>query len=187
MLGDAMVEAMDKSIQSVLEHLRVSGFENNTLVVFTYDHGGRHFADSGPLFHGFSTLWEGGIRVPLIMRWPGMVPQHDAAHEPTIAMDITATLLNAANRQNATSNLDGASLLRPKEEFTALHNRPLFWKHKGMTAVRQGNWKYLVDANTQFLFDLSKDIGERTNQFARNTAVANQLREQLEDWKSGLR
>lgn len=106
----AMIERMDEGIGKVLNKLSEHSLEENTLVIFTYDHGGRHLVDSGPLFHGFGTLWEGGIRVPLIIRWPKVIEKRAVIQSPTIAMDLTATMLDAAQANNAIDSLDGTSL-----------------------------------------------------------------------------
>lgn len=90
-----MIQSMYFGIGKVLNKLKTLNLDDNTLVIFTYDHGGRHLVDSGPLFHGFGTLWEGGIRVPLIMRWPNKLKVNNIFQIPTIAMDLTATMLDA--------------------------------------------------------------------------------------------
>ena len=94
----AMVEAMDEGIGRVLSKLDELNLTESTLVIFTYDHGGEHLARSDPLFHGFGTLWEGGIRVPLLIKWPGEITEGLEIDRPTIAMDLTATMLAAAGR-----------------------------------------------------------------------------------------
>ena len=68
-----MVERMDEGIGQVLDKLDTLGIDENTLVIYLYDHGGRNLVNSEPLFHGFATLWEGGIRIPMVVRWPAMI------------------------------------------------------------------------------------------------------------------
>ena len=183
----AMVEAMDQGIGRVLSKLEELKLTGDTLVVFTYDHGGRHLVRSDPLFHGFGTLWEGGIRVPLLMKWPGRLTEGQNIDRPTIAMDLTATMLASAGRNLNSLQLDGSSLLPLLRNGDAVATETLFWRFSirgnPMRAVRRDNWKYVVDRGTQFLFDLDTDLGERRNQFARRTDIANQLREALMTWE----
>lgn len=171
----AKIEQMDRGIGTLLASLK-----ENTLVIFTYDHGGRHLVDSGPLFHGFSTLWEGGIRVPLIMRWPGQTVAGSHSDDITIAMDITATILAAAGQTQP--GIQGLNLFTkpgPKEKT----GRNLFWQHGRMSAVRRGPWKYLRDGHTQFLFNVEKDSGERHNLFYQHPVEVQALSSVLERWQ----
>jgi len=183
----AMVESMDDGIGRILDGLREKGLAENTLVLFTYDHGGRHLVRSDPLFHGFASLWEGGIRVPLILRWPKRLDGNQKNDQPSITMDLTATLLDAAGRNAATKDLDGSSLLPVIEKHEGDSNRALFWRINSfvgpMKAVRKGKWKYVVDGTSQFLFDLESDIGERHNAFSEYPAVVRELRQALVDWE----
>ena len=186
----AMVEAMDEGIGQVLDALRRLGIDENTLVVFTYDHGGRHLARSAPLFHGFATLWEGGIRVPLLLRWPARLPGGATVSQPAIAMDLTATILDAAGREQASRRLDGASLMRVVENPAAVSERTFFWRTRTFTglqkAVRRGRWKYLIDGGTQMLFNLDADVGERRDAFGEHPAVVRQLRAALAEWERAM-
>jgi arylsulfatase A-like enzyme len=182
----AMVEAMDEGIGRILDVLDELELADNTLVVFAYDHGGQDLAHSEPLFHGFSTLWEGGIRVPLLMRWPQGFGSSVAIDRPSIAMDITATLLEVAGRDPGSLDLDGSSLLPLLAEGELVPAETLFWRYRGprgpTMAVRRGSWKYLRDADAQFLFNLDADIGERRNRFSDRPEIASELREELRDW-----
>ena len=186
----AMVESMDRGIGEVLAALERTGVAENTFVVFTYDHGGRHLVRSDPLFHGFATVWEGGIRVPLIARWPGELRPAATVEDPTIAMDVTATLLDAAGRAETITELDGVSLLPMLRNEAPAPDRGLFWRigsfAGGQKAARRGRWKYVVDGDTQLLFDLRSDVGERHNAFADRPDVARQLREALAAWERSV-
>jgi arylsulfatase A-like enzyme len=186
----AMVEAMDGEIGRMLSKLDELGLTEDTLVIFTYDHGGRHLARSSPLFHGFGTLWEGGIRVPLLLQWPGEFLRGREVHRPTIAMDLTATILEAAGRSTASLGLDGTSLLPVLQNGDEVPAETLFWRFNIQTnpikAVRRDNWKYVIDRGTQLLFDLDADIGERSDQFSRRPDIASQLRDALTDWEQSL-
>ena len=186
----AMVESMDQGIGRVLRTLDELELAENTLVIFTYDHGGRDLVRSAPLFHGFGTLWEGGIRVPLLMRWPGQFGAGRTLERPSIAMDITATILAAAGRDVEALALDGSSLLPQLRNDARVPAQPLFWRigppMSATRAVRRENWKYLVDQGSQFLFDLDADIGERTNLFSANPEIARELRTAVTQWEESL-
>ncbi len=177
----AMIERMDQGIAKVMQQLDQQGLSNNTLLIFTYDHGGRHLANSGPLFHGFDTLWEGGIRVPLLMRWPNKLEAGKKVNEPSIIMDISASILDAAGQHKLIESADGKSLLlKDRESFS---DRAIFWKNKSMKAARKGRWKYLQDGYTQFLFDVSTDPGERNNLFYSRQSKLKELSELWDVWE----
>ncbi|MEM7277005.1 MAG: sulfatase-like hydrolase/transferase [Pseudomonadota bacterium] len=186
----AMVESMDAGIGRVLQKLKALNLDENTVIVFTVDHGGRHLARSDPLFHGFATLWEGGIRVPLLMAWPEKFSEGVMIERPTISMDVTSTLLSAVGRSSNSLNLDGRSLLPLLLDGEDVPAASLFWRFyaKGdpMRAVRRGKWKYMVDRGSQLLFDLEADPGERRNQFSSRPDVVDELRNELTDWELSL-
>ena len=186
-----MVERMDEGVDKVLDALDQHDLVDNTLVIYMYDHGGRHLVNSAPLFHGFANLWEGGIRIPLIMRLPDVVPANASSGLPSIAMDLTATILSVAGLDDEANLLDGSNLIPFLRDGMESASRQLFWRADHYNfgkqrAIRDGRWKYIEHDNTQFLFDLDEDAGERTNQFYRHLDVANRLRSDLNDWESGL-
>ncbi len=189
-----VIEAMDAGIGRLLGTLDELGLADDTLVAYTHDHGGRHLARATPLFHGFSTLWEGGIRVPLILRWPGNTKAGTSRDEPVIAMDLTATTLDAAGIGTDAGPLDGLSLLPMLSEGAALPDRTLFWRTdyetRVMRAARRGRWKYIVDSRafggTRLLFDVAADPGERQDQLPANWDQGHALQKQLDAWETGL-
>ena len=189
-----VIEAMDAGIGRLLGTLDELGLADDTLVAYTHDHGGRHLARATPLFHGFSTLWEGGIRVPLILRWPGNTKAGTSRDEPVIAMDLTATTLDAAGIGTDAGPLDGLSLLPMLSEGAALPDRTLFWRTdyetRVMRAARRGRWKYIVDSRafggTRLLFDVAADPGERQDQLPANWDQGLALQKQLDAWETGL-
>jgi arylsulfatase A-like enzyme len=187
----AMVERMDEGIGTVLDALDDNQLTGNTLVIYLYDHGGRHLVNSAPLFHGFATLWEGGIRIPLIMRLPGRIAANTVSATSGIAMDITATILDVAGIEYGTGQFDGASLMPGLAGEPGSASRPLFWRADlydfgAQRAVRDGRYKYMEHGNTQFLFDLTTDPGERDNLFSQRLDDVNRLRQMLGEWEQGL-
>lgn len=186
-----MVERMDEGIGRVLDAIDDKNLAENTLVIYLYDHGGRHLVDSTPLFHGFATLWEGGIRIPLIMRLPGIIPADESVATPGIAMDLTATILEVAGLKQKAASLDGVSMLPGLSGESEISERPLFWRADlydfgAHRAVRDRRFKYIEQGNTQFLFDLDVDSGERNNLFAIYPDVVNRLRSSLDAWEGNL-
>ena len=109
---------------------------------------------------------------------------------PSIAMDVTATILAAAGRNVQSLELDGSSLLPVLRNDGPVPAQPLFWRFgpplNGMKAARRENWKYLVDQGSQFLFDLDADIGERTNLFTARPEIVRELRASLAEWEESL-
>jgi arylsulfatase A-like enzyme len=162
----AMLERADEGIGEILDTLVDSGLAENTLIIFTNDNGGEWLSRNAPLFHRKLTLWEGGIRVPTIIRWPGRVPAGRVSHQVGITMDLTATILAATDTPApADLSLEGINLLPILEGRTPEIERTLFWRTKvggrEQWAVRSGDWKLLIDGNATLLFDLNTDISER--------------------------
>lgn len=185
-----MVERMDDGIGEVLDTLDELDLASNTLVIYLYDHGGRHLVNSEPLFHGFSNLWEGGIRIHTIMRLPGVIPAGERSSMPGIAMDLTTTMLSVAGIE-ATDSTDGLNLVPYLRNERPPASRPFFWRADlydfgKQQAIRDGRWKYIEHGNTQFLFDLDDDISERNNLFYKNPDVVNRLRKDLSAWQAGM-
>ena len=109
-----MIHHMDEGIGWVMQALRRHGLERDTLVIFTSDNGGYRLSDNSPLFHHKSSLWEGGVRVPCLMRWPAVLPASRDVKQAGITMDLTATILTAAGavgKNGADAKLDGIDLL----------------------------------------------------------------------------
>ena len=177
----AMVTRMDRDIGLLLDKLKETGADRNTLVLFTSDNGphkeGGHspdfFQSSGPL-RGFKrALYEGGIRVPLIARWPGRIKPGSTSEHVCAFWDFLPTLAETAGIA-APGGIDGISFL------PALLGRPqqkheyLYWEfHEGgfIQAVRSGDWKIVGKE----LYDLKTDIGEKTDAAARHPDIAAKL------------
>ncbi len=188
-----MVERMDQGIGKLLAALDETGAAKNTLVLFLSDNGGERLSDNGPFFHGKYTLWEGGIRVPCLLRWPGVLPEKKVSHQPAIVMDLTASLLAAAGAvPPPDAPLDGEDVLPIFSERRPARERTFFWRLPrpdgpfGQKAVRRGRWKYVYDREMDLLFDLEKDPGERRNLAYRHPEVVKALRSARAEWESRL-
>jgi arylsulfatase A-like enzyme len=186
-----MVERMDDGIGRVLDALDSHDLQTSTMVIYMYDHGGRHLVNAAPLFHGFGNLWEGGIRIPAVMRLPEVIPANQRSNIAGISMDLTATILSVAGIDDVEASLDGVNLVPYLREETPPPNRQFFWRADfydfgQQKAIREGRWKYVEDGNTQFLFDMNVDIGERQNLFYRQPDIVNRLRQDLGTWIDSL-
>ncbi len=157
----AAVTRMDAKIGEVLEAIDRSGEKDNTIVMFLSDNGGSGNGGNAPLRGSKSTMWEGGLRVPFIVRWPGRVPAGLVNNEFLTSLEILPTLL-AATGASAPENviLDGFDMwpvLRGKQPSP---RREMFWQKRSDKAARVGNWKWLDSAKGQGLYDLTNDLGE---------------------------
>ena len=186
-----MLERADQGVGEILAALDQRGLTSNTLVLFTNDNGGEWLSRNAPLFHRKGTLWEGGIRVPLILRWPGKLPPGKISGQVAMTLDITASILAATGtRPPAGYRPDGIDLLPILREDAPLLERRLFWRwtrpERQQRAVRFGQWKLLVDASQLLLFDLSVDAGERTDLAARRPDLVAALKRLLADWEADV-
>jgi arylsulfatase A-like enzyme len=182
----AMLEHVDKGVGDILAAIDRLGLRENTIVIFTNDNGGEWLSRNGPLFHNKMSVWEGGIRVPTIIRWPGRIPPGLMTQQVGITMDLTASILAAAGATvPADYKLEGINLFPILEGKTPRVERTLFWRaHPGrqQRAVRSGDWKLIADMGRPLLFNLRTDIGERNNVVAEHPEIARRLRNLLEAW-----
>jgi arylsulfatase A-like enzyme len=192
----AMVEAMDQAIGKVLAALESNGVAGNTIVIFTSDNGGLSTSEGSPTANlpyraGKGWLYEGGIREPVIVRWPGVTPKAAASPWPVVSTDFYPTLLEAAGAPLLPDqHMDGQSFVAAlRDPAKTDPGRVLFWHypHWGNqggipgAAVRRGDWK-LIDwfwRKTPELFHLANDPGERQNLAAENPEVLADLQRVL--------
>ena len=222
---DGMLLAMDRSIGRVLKRLDRHGIADNTIVIFLNDNGGgestkrygghsRNYANNLPLRGYKFDLFEGGVRVPMIVRWPGQAPAGKVYGEMVSSTDVYPTLLAAAGPQlprgQSTDGVDLLPFINGKNkskphEWLCWQNRSWLPRKKGgfvtptpkvhNSAIRKGNWK-LVRLNEKIgsgtpppawqLYDLEKDIGERKNVADQNEDVVNELNAHFDSWRSTM-
>ena len=187
-----IMERADQGIGKVLAALDRHQLTNNTLVIFTNDNGGEWLSRNAPLFNRKFTLFEGGIRVPAILKWPGHLPGGVTSTQVGITMDLTATVLAIGGASvPPDAKLEGLNLIPLLSKGGQPVSRTLYWRVNfiGLIqhAVRDGNWKLLLDGTERIhLFDVVKDPGEREDLAASNTAIVRKLRQQLVAWEKDV-
>jgi len=182
-----IVEDADEGVGRILDAIDRQQLAPNTLVIFISDNGGEWLSRNAPYFHRKDTLWEGGIRVPAILRWPGVLPPATTSNQVAMTMDLTATILEAAGADVRNAKLEGIDLLPLLAGRTARVERTLFWriamKDRQQRAVRSGNWKLLLDGGLQMLFDVVQDPGERDDRAAAHPDIVAKLKPLIEAWE----
>jgi arylsulfatase A-like enzyme len=194
----AAVAHMDQSTGCILDALETFGVDDNTLVIFTSDNGsnGRNGGSNAPLRGTKGTTWEGGMREPCIMRWPGMIPRGTTCSETATTMDLLPTLAPLAGASVPEDCvLDGKDifpLMQGKADASTPHDAFFYYGTGDHTlhAVRSGRWKLHLLRNE--LYDLASDISEERSVFtdhpdtvARLTALADGCRRELGDAHTG--
>ncbi len=199
----AVIETLDDSIGRVLRKIDELGLQQNTIFIFISDNGGLHVPEGGhpppthntPFRAGKGFLYEGGLRVPLIIRWPGRIAPGKATSTPVINTDLLPTLLELAGIP-VPAGLDGQSFARLLRGKGALPARPLYWHFPHYNnqggrpggAVREGNWKLVefYDEGRVELYDLSRDIGETKDLAAQQAGRAKAMRAKLAAWRTSV-
>jgi arylsulfatase A-like enzyme len=188
------IEATDRAIGRVLDELDRLKIADETLVIFTSDNGGWTGAtDNRPLREGKGYLYEGGIRVPLFVRWPGVTKAGTTNDTPVVTMDLAATILDAAGVSLSDGeHLDGVSL-RPIFAGKKLDRDALFFhyphfafhkENRPGSAIRQGRFKLIhhYSDDSLELYDLAEDIGEQRDLAALKPQRASEMHERLISW-----
>lgn len=182
-----MMRSLDEGVGRVMRALKTVGLDRNTLVIFTSDNGGERFSYQWPFSGEKGDLLEGGIRVPAIVRWPGVVPANRLTHQMAITMDWTATILAAAGTKPAEGYpLDGINLLPIVKGVSAVHDRTFFWRIHNQDAVRQGIWKYFRNDERRSLFDLSFDQREQADFSKKKPDVLERLTGEFDKWNQQM-
>lgn len=192
-----MVELLDASVGRVLESLEEAGVAERTIVVFTSDNGGLstaqgHPTSNHPLRAGKGWLYEGGIREPLIVRWPGVTPAGTTTDVPVTSTDFVPTLLEAVGLARGDAPVDGLSLVPLLRGAAAPERDVLYWHYPHYSdqggppgsAIRVGDYKLIhwYEDGRDELFDLSEDPGEARDLSADLPEVTERLRERLRSW-----
>jgi len=203
----AMVKSMDLAVGRVIAALEDNGLADNTLIVFTSDNGGltrrygKHdeFTENMPLRRGKGSAYEGGVRVPAIVKWPGHTAAGSVSSGPVSSIDWMPTFLEVAGitaEDKDEDTLDGVSLVPRLKDDGSIPERDLFWHfphyHAGgdgpYSAIRSGDWKLIErhEDGGQELYDLENDPGETMNLFMEKPQVAARLEQKLIQWRQEL-
>ncbi len=186
----AMLATLDEMVGKITAKLREHELTENTLVAFMADNGGPDGApNNGPLRGGKWTLWEGGIRSPLFVSWPGRIPAGRVNEEPVIQLDLAATALAAAGIDAKPAwKLDGVNLLPLLAgKADRLDREAIYWRFGPQFAIRQGNWKLVKPglADEPMLFDLGTDVSESKNLAAQEPERVKSLTTLWNEWNAG--
>lgn len=181
-----MMMNMDANIGRILAALEEQGMTQDTIVMFTSDNGGERYSNTWPLSGYKGELLEGGIRVPMIVRWPGRIPAGSVSEQVFISMDTVPTFVAAAGGK-APAIMDGMNIL-PQMLGEAPVKRTLFWRMRAgdQAAVRDGDWKYLRLGGKEHLFDVRKDPRERAQQKDVHPEIMAALKARWEEWNATM-
>ncbi len=211
----AMIDSVDESVGRIMQTLDQLKLADNTVLVFLSDNGGvggylregidkaKDVTDNAPLRSGKGSLYEGGTRVPFIVRWPGVAKAGSSCDVPTIHVDLFPTLLEIAGANTPDQVLDGESLVKLFRDSGSQLNRPAIYQHfpgylgagggtwrtTPVSLVQSGNWKlmeFLEDGRLE-LYNLADDLGESNNLASDMPDKARQLHEQLIAWRSKIK
>ncbi|MBI4323859.1 MAG: sulfatase-like hydrolase/transferase [Chloroflexi bacterium] len=192
----AMIEHMDEAIGRILDALDRSGAAERTLVLFAGDNGGTASARPSGLRGGKGTTFEGGIRVPCLVRWPGALKPGIEYPHPALTFDLTASIARAAGvRPPAGRAFDGVDLLRHVAANEPPPARALFWRQRRgdrtWRAIREGPLKFVSDTRgsvaDEFLFDIETDPGEKRNLLPSRPGDVQRLKAQLAAWENDVK
>jgi arylsulfatase A-like enzyme len=187
----AMVERIDRGVGEILRVLKEKGLAENTIVIFTNDNGGEWLSSNAPLFNRKITVWEGGIRVPAIIRWPHHVPAGKVTPQVGITMDLTASIVAATGSTPLIDpKQEGINLFPILEGKQPVVSRTLFWRMivglRNQKAVRDGDWKMVIDNTHVMVFNVREDISERNDLTNQRQDVAQRLRPLLAAWEKDV-
>lgn len=192
----AMIAALDKGVGKIMEKVKEEGLEENTIIMFTSDNGPAGIGSAEPFSGGKGYLYEGGIRVPCVIKWPGHIQPGMVSSQAAITMDLTASIAGIANVSAPEGRpFDGVDIVKIIENNRPVHPRILFWRKQRdvrvFKAVRSGDLKYLymkdADGITERLFDLEKDPQEKHDLKDKYPDELKRLKQLLKYWEEDVK
>lgn len=183
----AAVTRMDTAIGRVLEAIDAAGETEETIVIFLSDNGGSGNGGNAPLRGSKSTMWEGGLRVPFLMKWPGKVPAGKVTDEFLTSLEILPTLLAATGTPAPEGlKLDGFDLLPVLRGEMPSPRTEMFWQRRSDVAARVGPYKWVQSAKGSGLFDLSTDLGEEHDLSAEKPEALERVKGRFSAWQAEM-
>ena len=187
----AMMKSLDDAVGSIINALDKKSFSKNTIVIFTSDNGGEKFSDMGIYKGKKMELWEGGIRVPAIIRWPQKIKPNTITNQVATTMDWTATILSlTGSKASSKFPLDGINVMPLITGKSKEVDRTLYWRisqRRDHKAMRDGKWKYMKDEKAnEYLFDLSIDPQEKNNVKEQMDTLFNSLKKKYQLWETTM-
>lgn len=188
----AMTSALDDAVGAIVDRIDHHGLSKDTLVIFLNDNGGPIYTgvqSNGSLRLGKLFLFEGGVRVPMIFRWPGKVPEDLVFESMTSSLDVFPTVCAAAGIEVPEAiELDGVDLLPFLATGKAgVPHQSLFWSNGPNIAARVGDWKLIKSHQHVWLFDLSHDLGETKNLAKSRPEKVEQLEQAYRNWRQQMK
>ncbi|TKG97289.1 twin-arginine translocation pathway signal protein [Puteibacter caeruleilacunae] len=184
-----MIESLDTGVGRILEELKNRGLDENTLVIFSSDNGGDKLARNAPFSGKKGLLRDGGIHVPLYMRWTNAIKPKQQCNQVAITMDISCTVLSFADA-NMNEQTDGIALLKSNGRPVKSVERALCWRNgkSGEQAVRKGKWKYLKEnkGKSEYLFNLDEDVAESTDLKEQFPKIFEELKSDFKKWEDEM-
>ena len=183
----AFLSHLDDAVGNVMERLRRHGLDDNTLVIFTSDNGGSGPGKNGSLRGGKAQMWEGGLRVPMIARWPGHIPRDRVSDEFLSTAELLPTFAaigGAAPPKGV--KLDGFNMLPVLEGKAKSQRTEFFWQRQDDKAARVGQWKWLESERGNGLYDLSADVGEKNDLSQRKPDVLARVKGRWKAWRDEM-
>jgi arylsulfatase A-like enzyme len=181
------VTCMDEAIGEVLAQVRARGEERNTLVIFLSDNGGSGNGGNTPLRGNKGQMWEGGLGVPFLARWPGRLPAGRVTDEFLTALEILPTIAAAAGAAVPPEiKLDGFDMTPVLRGEKASPRAEMFWQRRADRAARVGQWKWIEAAAGGGLFDLLSDRGEQKDLSKQRPEIVAMVRARWENWRAEM-
>jgi uncharacterized sulfatase len=197
----AMISAVDDGVGLIVKTLEDEKILDNTLIFYISDNGapykkfktddpgngaGWNGSLNDPMNGEKGTLIEGGIHVPYVISWKGVLPEGVEYNQPISTLDVAATAVDLAQLSDK-SNLDGVNLI---PYLTGVDSTPphesLTWRWESQNAIRKGDWKLIVNGNDEYLYNLDIDISETNNLISQNPIIASELKNELAKWSQSL-
>jgi len=182
-----MVTSLDSAVGRIVKAVDDREL-TNTVIIFTSDNGGERFSDNSPYKGSKMSLWEGGIREPAFVRWPGKIKEQSTTNQVVTTMDWTATILSlAGGKAHPNFRFDGMDVTQMLTGTKKEVDRTLYWRifqRKQNKAIRDGKWKWLQDEKgNEYLFDLNVDPTENNNLKDQHKDILEKLRNKYQKWE----